>query len=144
MADFDSISEMMQKFAEEAVHAARQDYGFDLDYSSASVESLETILSNILREMNTSDKDAVELAVKRWGGYLGETLRRNIGGSWKMIQYPGRTVSVPAIEVGGSQLYPLMKVYRRLTMGEAENVSKFYSMIDRKFLDAQQSDKPAN
>jgi hypothetical protein len=34
--------------------------------------------------------------------------------------------------IAGSQLYPLMKVYRRLTMGEPENVWKFYEKIRTK------------
>lgn len=144
MVGFDSISDMMRSCAEEAVQSARKEYGFDLDYSSASIESLETILSSVSRELNSSDNETIDSAVKRWGGYLGETMRRNIGGSWATIQYPGRPVAVPGIEIEGSQLYPLMKVYRRLTMGEPENVWKFYTMIDQKFLDARQKDQPAN
>jgi hypothetical protein len=31
--------------------------------------------------------------------------------------------------VRGSRLYPLVKVYRRLTLGEAENLPAFYKMV---------------
>jgi len=31
--------------------------------------------------------------------------------------------------VRGSRLYPLMKVYRRLTMGEMESIAAFFDMV---------------
>jgi hypothetical protein len=31
--------------------------------------------------------------------------------------------------VQGARLYPLIKVYRRLTMGQAEDLSAFYKMV---------------
>jgi hypothetical protein len=31
--------------------------------------------------------------------------------------------------VRGSRLYPLIKVYRRLTLGEEENLCAFYEMV---------------
>lgn len=129
MAEFRSIAEMMQASAADAVREAQEQFGFALDYSDASIESLETILAAIGARLDTNDKDAVEQAVKLWGGYLGETVRRVSGGGWELIQYPGRTAAVPTLVIGESQLYPLMKVYRRLTMGEPENVWKFYGRI---------------
>jgi len=46
-----------------------------------------------------------------------------------MTQYPGGTVAVPAVDVRGSRLFPLMKVYRRLTVGEEEDLRSFYTMV---------------
>ena len=33
------------------------------------------------------------------------------------------------LEVRGSRLFPLMKVYRRLTVGEEEDLRAFYTMV---------------
>ncbi len=132
MAGFDSIHAMMESCAAEAVQTAGENFGFVLDYSDGSIEALETILANVSAGLNTGDKEAVEQAVKVWGSYLGETARRSFGGAWDLLQYPGRAAAVPALVVGGAQLYPLMKVYRRLTMGEPENVWKFYERIRSK------------
>ena len=60
---------------------------------------------------------------------LGEVLRRRYAGSWEMTLYPGAAVSVPAVDVRGSRLFPLMKVYRRLTTGEEEDLRAFYAMV---------------
>jgi hypothetical protein len=46
-----------------------------------------------------------------------------------MTQYPGGAVAVPAVDVRGSRLFPLMKVYRRLTVGEEEDLRAFYAMV---------------
>lgn len=119
----------MQSCALDAVRAAQEQFGFSLDYSEESVEFLETILAGVSGGLNTGDKDAVERAVKLWGGYLGEVVRRRWDGVWGLVQYPGGAAAVPTLLVAGSQLYPLMKIYRRLTMGEAENVWTFYQKI---------------
>jgi hypothetical protein len=46
-----------------------------------------------------------------------------------MTQYPGGALAVPAIDVRGSRLFPLMKVYRRLTEGDEEDLRTFYVMV---------------
>jgi len=71
----------------------------------------------------------LDFEVRLWGGYLGEVVRRRYAGSWEMIAYPGGRVTVPAVEVRGSRLFPLMKVYRRLTEGNEEDLRTFYSMV---------------
>jgi hypothetical protein len=67
--------------------------------------------------------------VRLWGSYLGEVLRRRYAGTWEMTQYPGGGLAVPAVDVRGSRLFPLMKVYRRLTVGEEEDLRGFYAMV---------------
>jgi hypothetical protein len=64
-----------------------------------------------------------------WGSYLGEVVRRRYAGSWEMARYPGGEMAVPAVEVRGSRLFPLMKVYRRLTQGEEEDLRTFFAMV---------------
>jgi len=81
MSDFNSIAEMMQSCAEEAIAIARDQFGFALDYSQDSIESLETILANLAGKLDLSDKAGVEQTVKLWGGYFGETVRRSFGGA---------------------------------------------------------------
>ncbi|MHB1744462.1 MAG: hypothetical protein ACYCRE_06780 [Acidobacteriaceae bacterium] len=129
MAEFQSIAEMMQSCAARAVETARDRFGFELDYSEESIESLETILAGVSNSLNLLENDQVEEQVKLWGGYLGEVVRRYWHGGWDLVQYPGGAAAVPTLLVSGSQLYPLLKVYRRLTMGEGENVWKFYQQI---------------
>jgi hypothetical protein len=84
------------------------------------------------------EPDILETETKRWGGYFGEVIRRRWDGEWSLEQYPGGNAALPAVIVGGSSLFPLMKVYRRLTIGEGESVGEFYAMV-RKKLEAEPS-----
>jgi hypothetical protein len=122
---FPTLTAMMEGYAEAAVEIAKSDYQRPLDYSEESINSLDEIIV-LLSESPEIDLD---FESRLWGSYLGEVLRRRYAGNWEMTQYPGGQVAVPAVEVRGSRLFPLMKVYRRLTLGEEEDLQSFYSMV---------------
>jgi hypothetical protein len=130
-SNFASLAEMMSAYAEEAVRVAWNDHRQRLDLSEGSVDLLEQILDGQAAE-------DLDFQTRLWGSYFGEVIRRRFAGEWEFSQYPsGGVAAVPTLLIGGSRLYPLMKVYRRLTLGESENLSAFYKMV------AARLDKPA-
>lgn len=130
---YTSISEMMQAHAEEAVATARA-YRVSLDYSEASLETLEEILAGLYREISGSKPSAnqVEEACRMWGGYLGEVVRRRWGGEWSLETYPGGNFATPTLTVVAGKMFPTMKIHRRLHEGAKENIWNFYCMMRRK------------
>jgi hypothetical protein len=124
-ATFPDLDAMMEAYAAAAVTVAREDFRQRLNYNSESMVAFEAVLSE-LAEKGDLDYD---YEVKLWGSYLGEVLRRRYAGGWEMTQYPGGAAAVPAVEVRGSRLFPLMKVYRRITMGDAESIAAFFDMV---------------
>src|SRR5438874_450406 len=122
---FPDLGAMMEGYAQAAVELAHKEFELELDYSSDSVD----VLDDILVVVSESPEKDLDFEVRLWGSYLGEVLRRRYAGGWEMTQYPGGTVAVPAVDVRGSRLLPLMKVYRRLTVGEEEDLRSFYNMI---------------
>jgi hypothetical protein len=138
-AVYSSIGEMMQAASEAAVVQAVRQYGFVLDYSEASVAHLDPILAQVA----TQPAVDVERETKLWGAYFGETVRHLYGGEWEFTQYPGSATAVPTVLARGIHLYPLMKVYRRLTLGEGERLDAFYAMLKQK-LKAQPAANPAD
>ena len=122
---FPDLDAMMEAYAAAAVTVAREEFRQRLDYNSESMVAFEAVLSE-LAEKGDLDYD---YEVKLWGSYLGEVLRRRYAGGWEMTQYPGGVAAVPAVEVRGSRLFPLMKVYRRITMGDAESIAAFFDMV---------------
>jgi len=122
---FPDLGAMMEGYAQAAVDLARTEFDHELDFSSDSVDALDDILVVV---SESPEKD-LDFEVRLWGSYLGEVLRRRYAGGWEMTQYPGGTVAVPAVDVRGSRLFPLMKVYRRLTAGEEEDLRSFYAMV---------------
>jgi hypothetical protein len=124
-ASYADLEAMMEAYAAASVSVAREVFRQRLDYNSESMVAFEAVLSE-LAEKRELDYD---YEVKLWGSYLGEVLRRRYAGTWEMTQYPGGVAAVPAIEVRGSRLFPLMKVYRRITMGDAESIAAFFDMV---------------
>ena len=124
-AAFPDLDAMMEAYAAAAVTVAREEFRQRLDYNSESMVAFEAVLSEL------ADKGELDYdyEVKLWGSYLGEVLRRRYAGGWEMTQYPGGVAAVPAVEVRGSRLFPLMKVYRRITMGDAESIAAFFDMV---------------
>jgi hypothetical protein len=122
---FPDLGAMMEGYAQGAVELARTDFRQDLDFSADSVDTLDDILVVV----GESPERDLDFEVRLWGSYLGEVLRRRYQGGWEMTQYPGGTAAVPAVDVRGSRLFPLMKDYRRLTVGEEEDLRSFYTMV---------------
>ena len=122
---FPDLGAMMEGYAHAAAELARKELNHKLDFSSESIDSLDDILVRV----GESPELDVDFEVRLWGSYLGEVLRRRYAGSWEMTQYPGGVAAVPAVELRGSRLFPLMKVYRRLTEGEEEDLRAFFNMV---------------
>jgi len=128
----------MERYAEEAVRLAPQ-FGAQLDHSENSLQILEAILGQLQGQLpklslpSDGAKDPAQSptdeAARIWGAYFGETVRRLWGGDWGVETYPGTAAPVVSIDIGGAKLFPVMKIYRRLTQGEGENVWKFYQMV---------------
>ncbi|HYK35180.1 hypothetical protein [Alloacidobacterium sp.] len=128
---FDSLTSMMQAYAAEAVSIAAAEHGRKLDYSAGSVDALEGILGTLA----PAQESDLEWLTKLWGSYFGEVFRRRYPSEWTMSEYPGGKFAVPTLEIGGSRIYPLLKVHRRLTMGASESLTAFTEMA-RNRLDA--------
>ena len=124
-ASFPSLETMMQGYAQAAVDQARLQFRRKLDFSSESIDALDDILVLV----GESPELDIDFEVRLWGSYFGEVLRRRYAGNWEMTRYPGGEMAVPAVEVRGSRLFPLMKVYRRLTEGEEEDLHSFFAMV---------------
>ena len=124
-AVYPDLGAMMEGYAHAAAARAEREFRQKLDFTSESIDGLDEILVLV----GESPELDVDFEVRLWGSYLGEVLRRRYAGTWEMTQYPGGVVAVPAIEVRGSWLFPLMKVGRRLTVGEEEDLTAFFTMV---------------
>ena len=122
---FADLGEMMEGYAKAAARLGAEEFRQKLDFTSESIDGLDEILVLV----GESPELDVDFEVRLWGSYLGEVLRRRYAGVWEMTQYPGGAVAVPAVEVRGSRLFPLMKVYKRLTEGEEEDLRGFFAMV---------------
>ena len=132
-SNFASLADMMSAYAEEAVRVAWNDHRQRLDLSESSIDRLEHILDG----QSTED---LEFQTRLWGSYFGEVIRKRFAGEWELGPHPsGGVAAVPALVVRGARLYPLMKVFRRLTLGEAENLPAFYQLVSKRLAEPSES-----
>lgn len=133
METHDSVIEMVDAYSEQAVKIARE-FNTRLDYSENSLMELEAIVAQLALDLPPGGPAAEELTemCKMWGSYFGEVVRRRFGGDWSIETYPGKQFATLTLTITGSRLFPSMKVHRRLTQGEADNLWTFYKMIKAK------------
>ena len=131
--EHDSVEAMVLAYAKQAVTLAHE-FHAQLDFSENSLMEVETILDRLAREMPASkpSSDDVSELCKVWGSYLGEVVRRRFGGDWSIETYPGKQFATLTLTVDGNKLFPSMKIHRRLTEGEGDNVWSFYKMVKTK------------
>lgn len=134
-AAFDSLDAMMRAHAETAVRIAAADHGMVLDYSADSIPRLETVVA---ARGPVPDAD-LEDATRLWGAYFGEAFRHRYPAEWIMAVYPtpqnagrrdpGSDLAIPALDIRGSHVYPLLKLFRRITIGPSEDLTGFYTRV---------------
>ena len=113
--------------------------GVQLDFSPGSIQVLEQLLTVLydnfprgwwakLRRKQYSEERIWHLSVPP-GAYLGETIRRTIGGRWtcRVKAYPDEAQYM--VLSGGSIIAPISKVFKRLADGPADDVNAYYYMI---------------
>lgn len=124
MDSHNTVAAMAETYAQKAITAARA-LKAQLDFSEESLMTLETILDRA----HQSENEDLNETCKMWGSYLGEVVRRRFGGDWSIETYPGKQFATLTLNVNGSKLFPSMKIHRRLTGGDADNIWSFYKMI---------------
>jgi hypothetical protein len=126
------LSSMMESYAQAAAELGGREYRRELDYSAASIDALDEIMVLV----GENPECNLNYEVRLWGSYLGEVLRRRYAGSWQMAAYPGESLTAPAVDVRGTLIFPLRKVFRRLTLGEEMDLQGFFMMVTERLGDA--------
>ena len=116
----------------DAIDFARDNFSITLDGSDASVAQVEQML-DVLHQARASDRPSDEIVTtvsRMFGSYVGETYRRNHGGTWGMVTLQGQTF--PGFEASDCGLFwPWGKVENRLTNGAEDNVWHYYNALLR-------------
>jgi hypothetical protein len=115
--------------AQLAVEAAWEESERTLDYSPGSLESLDEQIE-LLREDGHTSEDVAE-ALFVIGCYVGEVIRRSLGGRWVATpRSPLADLSPwPMVVVlpGGSAWDAIGKAYKRLELGDSEYIPAFFA-----------------
>jgi len=87
-----TISNVMKAYAQDAERLASEQ-GISLDYTEESLERVDLLLHKITGDTILTPRTPEEAAqlwalAKIYGGYLGEVVIRNMGGTWELQDNP--------------------------------------------------------
>jgi hypothetical protein len=127
------ILKKLTKLANDAVDVASKK-NIKLDFTPASIAALESFCDQIYRENQISwfqklrgkKPYSIDFPTSLLGAYLGETLRKQIGGLWENEEGEGW-----ALVTDRGRCYPLNKVWKRLTNGDEDNLMLYFDGIMR-------------
>jgi hypothetical protein len=96
-ADEQTPAEMARQ-AEGTVEGVKRFWNVALDYTLASVTAIDRLILTGFRP--DEDEDDIAAGVQAFGAYLGECVRRNLGGTWRDEDMKGQPV---LLDVGPKQ-----------------------------------------
>lgn len=116
-----AVLDRIATLADEHVEVARDLFGREMDFTEESIHALDEI---ICRGWPGERLAHAQQAVLLFGSYLGETIRRSLGGEWRYSERFGFHLAVgPHAEVTA---FPFAKVKRCLREGGGESLGGFF------------------
>jgi hypothetical protein len=122
---------VIQQSVREVVAFAKSAFKIKLDFSEKSIKEVEKILAALYESITPENKptdNQLQSAAMLWGSYIGEVIRRNYGGEWQ------KTSAGMIFKITNAELYPLDKVYKRLTNGIEDNIEFYYETFKEQVL----------
>jgi hypothetical protein len=119
----DSFISSIPDLARSHVEISGKQWSYSLDYSEESVTSLEKIIAEGWPDGGNSPLDTT---IAMFGSYLGETIRKNMGGIWEHDAKMGYALK----DVGGkATIFPFAKIAKRFKEGSDESLTFYYESI---------------
>jgi hypothetical protein len=117
-----TIAHVMQGYATDAVAYAKRHFQINLDYSENSLRDIDHILSDYIEsgfidpdKLTPAKRDEFWTFCKMMGGYVGEVIIRNLGGTWKMKEIDDKSSSIDLLVTDRLEGSPPQAVWRALT-----------------------------
>jgi hypothetical protein len=136
--DAQELAAEIERFVSAARQHAQRVYSTELDFSERSIADIDLILGRLsemiprgrfgqLFKRQPAPEQIAGMALM-YGIYLGEVLRRKLGGEWRMETLDG-SKAVALRLPSGTTVYPASQTYRRLTDPEENGLEKFFQKI---------------
>lgn len=133
VADDPSVAETILAHAESALLTAATKWGLLLDFSPESLKGVEDVLGVLHDSLREPERpgdprppaDALRRMAILWGCYVGEVMRRHIGGRWSNTPV-GDQGPVLRLEIGTTQVFPLRKVEKRMLDGPGDAIPFYF------------------
>jgi hypothetical protein len=114
------LAQQIASMAATHVSTSKQFFDLDLDYSPQSLQLIDHAITKY-----HGNQAALESTIATYGAYIGETVRRALGGTWK------ENDAGPALhDVGGSAtVFPFSWAHKRFHNGEGDLIAFKYEAL---------------
>jgi hypothetical protein len=121
----------MEASALEAVNLAQATTGRKLDFTLDSIKSVEAILANYHAEKQKANPPAetVDQVCNTFGAYVGEVIRRSVGGEWVWDDKISPREKIPALRIGNIETSPSVKVFKRIMNGSEDDLWFYFRVL---------------
>jgi hypothetical protein len=135
----EEFSTIMAKWAADAGAHAAEVMGRQLDQSVASLQAVDEILEQFRRDLPKGplkwigagpSREEIGIVCEMYGGYVGEIIRREIGGEWQ-LPAGGPYAGAPSIAFRDELSSPVLKVHERIMSPDATIPAYFAAMKAR-------------
>jgi hypothetical protein len=121
------VATMMAQLAATHVKAVYELMDTLLDFTPGSLNRVDELISTHFPNGTTMERTPVF-----WGAYVGETVRRNLGGEWTANEELGAHLT----GVGGIvTLFPVTWAFKRFENGEGDSVAYKYKVAEKTIRD---------
>jgi hypothetical protein len=120
-----------RQLADVAVNVTRNVAGIELDFSPASLQRVDELITGFRAEGHTAE--TMNETICLFGCYLGEVIIQNHGGQWKLAADTAYRKVAPAdmlvLETPNKAVWnPLGKAFRLLENGMEDSLAFFYGV----------------
>jgi len=119
------FQDVMRRLAEQSAASAQKIYKINLDFTIESLAVLDRDLLSRMHQENIDtpiSEDGLTARSIGLGSYVGEVMRRKIGGKWAQDSVAGEG-TLPLTLSDGTQIFPVIWIAKRITDGPAEDIA---------------------
>ena len=116
--------------AQQAVLTGQLDWSESIDCTQDSLDEVERILNKMHWLKKAADSkitdEQVDTLSKSMGVIIGEIIRRQFGGQWRLSESGELEIPYP-----GTTIHPIARARKRIVDGPAENVKMYFSSMQK-------------
>ena len=115
------------RMAEDTVSVFGDRFGIILDYTPESVRKMDDAISTYFKK----GEEPLPTTVLPLGAYIGEVVRVNLRGDWRIAEPVTESSILIGGRDGGQELYPFRRVAKRFVEGMGASIESWYEVAAR-------------
>ncbi len=124
-----NLTEQMAANALEAQKLTRKFFVVELNFSEASIQEMEGLFDTVAYSLTGGNSaENFQMLTRAWGSYLGEVIRKKLGGEWVAITHAAGERT--ALRCSAGDLFPHEQVSNRLHGDASANIWEYLKRLE--------------